>query len=144
MRLGGPQPKPPHPPGAVGDSQQEKSGMTYFSIKYCQKRNGEFINVRPDIARYFRVFMLTGTGDEWVHDFTMLSKANTFIEKMREAEINLHEGFTAIIAGEQVMQEESVRTVMDMFKQDIIKEGRETTEEFFRHKKFMEELGRLS
>jgi hypothetical protein len=95
--------------------------MTYFTIKYCQKKDGAFVDVTPNIAHYFRVFMLTGTEKKWVHNFTMLSKANIFIEKMREAEIKLHEAFAAVLAGKQIMQEASIVAVMESLKHEIIR-----------------------
>ncbi|MDR1174560.1 MAG: hypothetical protein LBK83_03690 [Treponema sp.] len=118
--------------------------MTYFSIKYCQKKDGAFVDVTPDIAHYFRVFMITGTGKQWVHDFNMLSKASIFIEKIREAEIKLREAFAAVLAGNQFAQEESIHTVIGNFEQDLIMEQSAMEEEFIRHKEFMEELGRLA
>jgi hypothetical protein len=60
--------------------------MTHYTIKYCIKKDGKYIDVTPDKAAYFRVFQMTGNNLEWVHDFGMLSKANDFIKKVREDE----------------------------------------------------------
>jgi hypothetical protein len=95
--------------------------MIYFSIKYCQKEDGKFVDVLPNMAHYFRVFMTTGTEKKWVHDFNMLSKANDFIKRMREAEIKLHEAFVSVLAGEQVMQQESIHAVMETLKREVIR-----------------------
>jgi hypothetical protein len=59
--------------------------MIHFSIKYCQKKDGRFVDVTPDIAHVFRVFQHTGMEKKWMRDFTMLSLANEFIkERVKE------------------------------------------------------------
>jgi hypothetical protein len=109
--------------------------MIVFTIKYCQKKDGAFVDVTPDIAHCFRVFMITRTEKRWVHDFTMLSKANVFIEKIREAEIKLHEAFAAVLAG----RSHPFITVMESLKREIVREEMDMAKEFFRHKKLLEE-----
>jgi hypothetical protein len=74
--------------------------MTTFIIKYYRDRGGNHIEeVTPDMAHIFRVFQYAGIGldKKWVHDFTRLSLANEFIEKIRTAEINLHDAFRTFI-----------------------------------------------
>jgi hypothetical protein len=94
--------------------------MTTFTIKYCEKTDGGFVVVTPDKADYFRVFMITRTGERWVHDFKLLSKAGDFIRKIKEAEKQLYEAFATVLAGKQAMQEESIHTVMNVLEREII------------------------
>jgi hypothetical protein len=56
-----------------------------YLIKYCQKKDGKFIEVTPDIAHYFRVYSHDGKTKRFVKSFPMLSLANKYIrEKMAE------------------------------------------------------------
>jgi hypothetical protein len=95
--------------------------MIAFAIKYCQKTDGGFVDVAPDKADTFRVFMIARTEERWAHDFKLLSKAGDFIRKMREAEKQLDAAFATVLAGKQVMQEESVHAVMNALEQEIIR-----------------------
>jgi hypothetical protein len=56
--------------------------MIHYGIKYCIKQDGSFIEVPVCEAHYSRVYRWKGNRIKWVHDFGMLSKANTFIRKM--------------------------------------------------------------
>jgi hypothetical protein len=95
--------------------------MTTFIIKYCQEIDGALVEVTPDIAHIFRVFQHNGMEMKWVHDFTMLSLANEFIQKMRKAEIFIDEAFAVFLKEKENVQRESIEAVMDTVKQDIIR-----------------------
>jgi hypothetical protein len=95
--------------------------MTTFIIKYCQERDGAFVDVTPDAAHHFRVFQCIGTSKKWVHDFSILSIANRFIKNIQEAEKNMDNAFASIAAGRQEIRPEIVEAVLEAIKQDIIR-----------------------
>jgi hypothetical protein len=74
--------------------------MTTFIIKYYQNRDGDLIEVTPDIAHIFRVFQHIGQCMEWVHDYASLSLANEFIRTMRANELFL----SSVPAGMEVLK----------------------------------------
>jgi hypothetical protein len=95
--------------------------MITFIIKYYQKKDEGLIEVTPDVAHIFRVFQHTGNSKKWVHDFSMLSRANEFIKSVQESERYLDRAFASIVAARQEIQPESVETVLESIKQDIIR-----------------------